>query len=156
MTNPSDNSKNGNASEFIFVNAPKIQSGKRPDGAPSIRSMMLRQLVRKKKANAIKQLRVKKPGSYGFASVDGSANTIIPPLDGFGSVQPAYVAGVGPVVASELLDRESSSDSERSQLSPPSLLTVLSEARSDPFSHWYSELGHRGHEVLDFCKSPVI
>jgi hypothetical protein len=70
-------------------------------------------------------------------------------------VQPAYtVAGAGPLVTwSEDRARESSSDSERSQTSPPSLLTVLSEARADPFSHWYSELGHRGHEVLDFCKS---
>jgi hypothetical protein len=157
MTNPPDNhsSSNGIGNELIFVNAPKIRSGKRPDGAPSVRSMMVRQLVRKKKANSTKQLLVKKPGSHGLASTSDSAvpNTISPPPDDADPVQQAYVAGAGPLVTSELRARESSSDSERSQASPPSLLTVLSEARSDPFSHWYSELGHRGHEVLDFCKS---
>ncbi|KAL2861842.1 hypothetical protein BJX68DRAFT_223371 [Aspergillus pseudodeflectus] len=155
MTNPPGNnsSSNGIGNELIFVNAPNIRSGKRPDGAPSVRSMMVRQLVRKKKANSTKQLLVKKPGSHGLASASDSAvpNTITPPPDDADPVQQAYVAGAGPLVTSELRARESSSDSERSQASPPSLLTVLSEARSDPFSHWYSELGHRGHEVLDFC-----
>ncbi|KAL2826330.1 hypothetical protein BJY01DRAFT_150208 [Aspergillus pseudoustus] len=152
MTNLPDNNNNGN--ELIFVNAPKIRAGKRADGAPSVRSQMVRQLVRKKKANSKQQLLVKKPGSGASASVSGagSSSDTSRPGDRSGElVRSTFVAGAGPLATSELRARESSSDTEPDQGSVPSLLTILGAARSDPFSPWYEQLGNRGNEVLDFC-----
>ncbi|KAL3466084.1 hypothetical protein BJX64DRAFT_36395 [Aspergillus heterothallicus] len=150
MTNQPEN--NGN--ELIFVNAPKIKAGRRPDGAPSVRSQMVRQLVRKKKANSKQQLFLRKPGPGG-----ASTGATRPVLNANASIfevavdleQIEYVAGTGSLTTPELRARESSSDTDSSQEEIASLLTVLGVTRSDPFSPWYEELGHRGHEVLDFC-----
>ncbi|KAL2814249.1 hypothetical protein BJX63DRAFT_431408 [Aspergillus granulosus] len=148
MTNEPGNTGN----ELIFVNAPKIRAGKRTDGAPSIRSQMVRQLVRKKKANSKQQLFLKKPRSEGSTSPSGSASSADDSKSDESDepVQSAYVVRPGSLTTPEIRARESSSDTEPGQ-TEPSLFTLLGAARSDPFSPWFEELGTRGHEVLDFC-----
>ncbi|EED14500.1 conserved hypothetical protein [Talaromyces stipitatus ATCC 10500] len=144
--------------ELIFVNAPKLARTRTEseDGESSIRSRLIRQVVRQKKANSAKQLLVKKPDGVinPVASEDG---TSLP--DDF-NVPIPYAAGAAAPLSenrartvAEPTTGNSVDDNRIRQMGIPDLLTVLSAFRSDPFSPWHMELGRRGNEVLDYCKS---
>lgn len=113
--------------ELIFVNAPTLNDHPGgADGTPSIRSRLIRQLLKKKKLNSAKRLLLDKPVSDEF-------------------LNPAVFES-----------RDSISEEKPSELVPcgvSSPRTMLSAARSDPFSPWNFELKSYGNEVLDFCES---
>ncbi|KAL3481719.1 hypothetical protein BJX99DRAFT_218154 [Aspergillus californicus] len=110
--------------ELIFVNAPTLNDhAEEGDGTPTIRSRLIRQLLKKKKLNSAKRLLVDKLVSDEF-------------------LNPA------------VFETNSSTCEKPSELVPcgvSSPRTMLSAARSDPFSPWNFELESYGNEVLDFC-----
>lgn len=145
--------------KLIFVNAPKLSRNSSVDsGFPEIRSMVIRQQMRKKKAASARQLRADKrhyemflnPAIFlqrGKPTSEKHSETLKQSL--IGPYRDSAIENEDKkAVEMEAFDMEAFS--HVSLASPRSL---LSAARSDPFSHWYIELDSYGHEVLDFCKS---
>ncbi|KAL3490283.1 hypothetical protein BJX62DRAFT_238262 [Aspergillus germanicus] len=137
--------------ELIFVNAPKLTSRPRkPDEGPSARSSLIREAIRRKKAGLARQL------------METSASNLRVFLNPgvFGKDNPETKEELAVGVTLRQQDAESS-ELEESEIihghqafagmgssSPRSL---LSAARSDPFSPWNIELKSYGLEVLDYC-----
>ncbi|KAL3454252.1 hypothetical protein BJX65DRAFT_263067 [Aspergillus insuetus] len=139
------------SNELIFVNAPKLTSRPRkPDEGPSARSGLIREAIRRKKAGLARQL------------IDTSACNLRVFLNPgvFGKDNPETKEESDVVVTPRQQDAESS-ELEESEIihghqaiagiASSSPRSLLSAARSDPFSPWNIELKSYGLEVLDYC-----
>ncbi|KAL2850456.1 hypothetical protein BJX68DRAFT_236966 [Aspergillus pseudodeflectus] len=145
-----DKKPDTHSNELIFVNAPKLTSRPRnPDEAPSARSTLIRHAIRRKKADLARQL------------LDTSACNLQVLLNPavFGKDNPERKEELAVVVtprhqradASELQQGEIVDTQSLPEVRIPSPHSLLSAARSDPFSPWDIELQSYGHEVLDYC-----
>ncbi|KAL2785448.1 hypothetical protein BJX66DRAFT_343086 [Aspergillus keveii] len=139
------------SNELIFVNAPKLTSrSRKPDEGPSARSSLIREAIRRKKAGLAKQL------------MDTSASNLRVFLNPgvFGKDNPETKEESVVIVTPRHQDSESSELEESEiihghqafgEIDSASPRSLLSAARSDPFSPWNIELKSYGLEVLDYC-----